>query len=399
MSTEICKGAMIDATAEVQDGSYPPVQSFDDLNIREELLRGIYSYGFEVPSAIQQRAIAPIIDGRDTIGQAQAGTGKTGAFVVGALERVNYKKHVCQALIMAPTRELATQTHRVVSALGDYLGVRAHLCVGGTDTQNDRKKLREGQHVVSGTPGRIDDMIRRGCLATEDIQVLVLDEADEMLSQGFKDQVYRIFKNLPSNVQACLFSATFTPEILELTEKFLRNPVRVLVKRDELTLEGIRQFYVAIEKEDWKLDVLCDLYESLTISQAIIYCNTQRKADNLRAEMEKRDFTVSTMHAGLDHHERELVMKQFRNGASRVLISTDLLARGIDVQQVNLVINYDLPREVDNYLHRIGRSGRYGRKGTAISFVTDYDIRRMKDIERYFHTQLEELPANIAELL
>jgi len=319
--------------------------------------------------------------------------------VIGALERVDYTKHECQALFMSPTRELAMQTHRVVVALGDYLGVRAHLCVGGTDTQNDRRKLREGQHVVSGTPGRIDDMIRRGCLKTEDIKVLVLDEADEMLSQGFKDQGLHDLKNLPSNVQACLFSATFTPEILELTQKFLRNPVRVLVKRDELTLEGIRQFYVAIEKEDWKLDVLCDLYESLTISQAIIYCNTQRKADNLRAEMEKRDFTVSTIHAGLEHDERQLVMRQFRNGSSRVLISTDLLARGIDVQQVNLVINYDLPREVDNYLHRIGRSGRYGRKGTAISFVTDFDTRRMKEIERYFHTQLEELPANIAELL
>jgi translation initiation factor 4A len=389
---------MLDETAGAQE--YPPVQSFDDLSVRDDLLRGIYSYGFEAPSAIQQRAIAPIIDGRDTIGQAQAGTGKTGAFVIGALERVNYNKHACQVLIMSPTRELATQTHKVVLALGDYLGVRAHLCVGGTDTQRDMRKLREGQQVVVGTPGRIDDMIiRRGCLSTEDLQVLVLDEADEMLSQGFKEQVYRIFKNLPSNVQACLFSATLPPEILDLSRKFLRNPVQVLVKRDELTLEGIRQFYVGIEKEEWKLDVLCDLYESLTISQAIIYCNTQRKADTLKTEMEKRDFTVSTIHAGLEHDERELVMKQFRNGASRVLISTDLLARGIDVQQVNLVINYDLPREVDNYLHRIGRSGRYGRKGTAISFVTDFDVRRMKDIERHFHTQIEELPANIADLV
>jgi len=385
------------STAETQE--YPTVQSFDDLDIREELLRGIYSYGFEVPSAIQQRAISPIIDGRDTIGQAQAGTGKTGAFVIGALERVNYNKHACQVLIMSPTRELACQTHRVVSALGDYLRVRAHLCVGGTDAQKDMRKLREGQQVVVGTPGRID-MIRRGCLATEDLQVLVLDEADEMLSpHGFKDQVYHIFKSLPSNVQVCLFSATMPSEILDLTKKFMRDPVRVLVKKEELTLEGIRQFYIAIEKEDWKLDVLCDLYESLTISQAIIYCNTQRKVDYLKAVMEDRDFTVSTIHAGLEHNERELVMKQFRNGASRVLITTDLLARGIDVQQVNLVINYDLPREVDNYLHRIGRSGRYGRKGTSISFVTDLDARKMKEIERYFHTQIEELPANVADLV
>jgi len=230
------------------------------------------------------------------------------------------------------------------------------------------------------------------------LQVLVLDEADEMLS-GFKDQVHRIFKSLPSDIQVCLFSATLPSEILELTEKFMRDPVRVLVKKEELTLEGIRQFYVGIEKEDWKIDVLGDLYESLTISQAIIYCNSQRKVDYLKAEMEKRDFTVSTIHAGLEYNERALVMKQFRNGASRVLISTDLLARGIDVQQVNLVINYDLPFEVDNYLHRIGRSGRYGRKGTAISFVTNRDMRSMKEIERYFHTQIEELPANVADLV
>jgi len=184
-----------------------------------------------------------------------------------------------------------------------------------------------------------------------------------------------------------------------MTAKFMCDPVRVLVKKDELTLEGIHQFFVAIEREDWKLDVLCDLYESLTISQAIIYCNTQRKVDFLTAEMEKRDFTVSAIHAGLSYEERTLVMRQFKAGSSRVLISTDLLARGIDVQQVNLVINYDLPREVENYLHRIGRSGRYGRKGTAINFVTDSDVRKMKEIEKYYHTQIEELPADIKELV
>jgi len=178
----------------------------------------------------------------------------------------------------------------------------------------------------------------------------------------------------------------------------MRDPVRVLVKKDELTLEGIRQFYVAIEKEEWKLDTLCDLYESLTISQAIIYCNFQRKVDYLQAEMEKRDFTVSSIHAGLSYDERMLTMKQFKAGSSRVLISTDLLARGIDVQQVNLVINYDMPREVENYLHRIGRSGRYGRKGTAINFVTGSDIRKMKEIEKYYSTQIEELPADVPDV-
>merc|ERR1719218_525393 len=240
---------------------------------------------------------------------------------------------------------------------------------------------------------------RRRCLDTEDLQVLVIDEADEMLSQGFKDQVYHIFKSLPSNIQVCLFSATLPSEILDLTTKFMRDAVRILVKKDELTLEGIRQFYIAIEKEEWKLDTLCDLYETLTITQAIIYCNTRRKVDFLKDQMEKRDFTVSTMHADLDQKERDLIMREFRSGSSRVLISTDLLARGIDVQQVSLVINFDLPSNMENYLHRIGRSGRFGLKGVAINFVTNNDVRTMKDIEKFYHTQIEEMPMDIADMI
>merc|ERR1719195_1584070 len=189
------------------------------------------------------------------------------------------------------------------------------------------------------------------------------------------------------------------PDILDLTAKFMRNAVRILVKKDELTLEGIRQFYVAIEKEEWKLDTLCDLYETVTITQAIIYCNSGRKVDFLADQLTKRDFTISTMHADLDQKERDLVMREFRSGSSRVLISTDLLARGIDVQQVSLVINYDLPQNMENYLHRIGRSGRFGRKGVAISFVTNSDVRTMRDIERHYGTQIEEMPMDIADML
>jgi len=225
----------------------------------------------------------------------------------------------------------------------------------------------------------------------------VLDEADEMLSVGFKEQIYKIFKLLPADVQACLFSATMPRDILDLTEKFLRRPVRILVKSAQLTLEGIQQFYVAVEREEWKLETLCDLYETLTISQSIIYCNTRRKADFLEDQMTRRDFTVSVMHADLGPDERHLVMRQFRAGASRVLISTDLLARGIDVQQVSLIINYDLPTKLESYLHRIGRSGRFGRKGVAINFATDRDARALRDIERFYSTQIEELPADIAQ--
>jgi len=378
---------------------YPVFESFDDYDLDENLLRGIYSYGFEKPSAIQQRGIKPILDGRDTIGQAQSGTGKTATFTIGCLQRIDYSLKACQALILAPTRELANQIQKVALALGDYNHVRCHACIGGTSVRDDIDKLREGQHLVVGTPGRVFDMIGKRHLRVDDLITFVLDEADEMLSRGFKDQIYDIFKCLPPNVQVCLFSATMAPEILDLTTKFMRDAVRILVKKDELTLEGIRQFYVAIEKEEWKLDTLCDLYETLTITQAIIYCNTRRKVDFLADQLTKRDFTISTMHAELDQKERDLVMREFRSGSSRVLISTDLLARGIDVQQVSLVINYDLPQNMENYLHRIGRSGRFGRKGVAINFVTNNDVRSMKDIERYYHTQIEEMPMDIADLI
>jgi len=378
---------------------YPVVDSFDDLDLQEGLLRGIYSYGFEKPSAIQQRAIRPVLDGRDTIGQAQSGTGKTATFVIGSLQRIDFGLKACQTLILAPTRELANQIHKVVLALGDYLKVKCHICIGGTSVRDDIDRLRDGQHVVVGTPGRVFDMVSKRHLRIDDLLTFVCDEADEMLSRGFKDQIYDIFKTLPPNVQVCLFSATMPPEILDMTTKFMRDAVRILVKKDELTLEGIRQFYVAIEKEEWKLDTLCDLYETLTITQAIIYCNTRRKVDFLADQMSKRDFTISTMHAELDQKERDLIMREFRSGSSRVLISTDLLARGIDVQQVSLVINFDLPGNLENYLHRIGRSGRFGRKGVAINFVTNNDVRVMKDIEKYYHTQIEEMPMDIADMI
>merc|ERR1712178_415540 len=259
-----------------------------------------------------------VLDGRDTIGQAQSGTGKTATFTISVLERIDYNLNACQALILAPTRELAQQIQKVALALGDYLRVKCHACIGGTSVRDDIDKLRDGQHLVVGTPGRVYDMINKRHLRVDDLITFVLDEADEMLSRGFKDQIYDIFKCLPPNVQVCLFSATMAPEILDLTSKFMRDAVRILVKKDELTLEGIRQFYVAIEKEEWKLDTLCDLYGTLTITQEIIYCNTRRKVDYVAAEMSKRDFTVSTMHAELDQKERDLVMREFRSGSSRV---------------------------------------------------------------------------------
>jgi len=282
-----------------------------------------------------------------------------------------------------------------VRALGDFLNVTSHACVGGTLVRDDIRILRDGVQVVVGTPGRVYDMINRQVLNLATVKIFVLDEADEMLSRGFKDQIYDVFQHLPSKVQVCLFSATMPEEILEISQRFMRNPVRILVKRDELTLEGIKQFYVAVEKEEWKLETLCDLYETLTITQAIIYCNTRRKVDWLTDKMAQRDFTVSSMHGDMTAQERELIMKEFRSGSSRVLITTDLLARGIDVQQVSLVINYDMPGNRENYIHRIGRSGRFGRKGVAINFVTSEDTRAMREIEAFYNTQIEEMPMNV----
>merc|ERR1712232_426814 len=224
--------------------------TFDEMDLKEDLLRGIYAYGFEKPSTIQQRGIVPIVRGFDTIAQAQSGTGKTATFTIGVLQRVDLGMKQCQALILAPTRELANQSHKVVCSIGDYLNVVAHACIGGTKVADDIDMLRRGVHVVVGTPGRVFDMIERRALDVRAVKVFVLDEADEMLSRGFTDQIYDVFRKLPENVQVGLFSATMPEEVLEMTGKFMNDPKKILVKRDELTLEGIKQFYVAVEREE-----------------------------------------------------------------------------------------------------------------------------------------------------
>lgn len=386
---------------EIEGNTEENIDSFDLLGLKENLLRGIYSYGFEKPSAIQQRGIKPILDGCDTIGQAQSGTGKTATFVISSLQLINYDIVACQALILAPTRELAQQIQKVVLALGDYLNVKCHACVGGTVVREDIDKLKQGVHMVVGTPGRVHDMIEKKHLCVDRLKLFVLDEADEMLSRGFKSQIYELFKKLHEDVQVALFSATMPQEILDLTSRFMRTPKTILVKKDELTLEGIRQFYISVEKEEWKLDTLCDLYETLTITQAIIYCNTRKRVDALTQSMHDRLFTVSSMHGEMDQKDRDIIMREFRSGSSRVLVTTDLLARGIDVQQVSLVINYDLPCSPDTYIHRIGRSGRFGRKGVAINFVTkdEREKDKLKKIETYYSTQIEEMPLEVADYL
>ncbi|KAJ1973914.1 translation initiation factor eIF4A [Dimargaris xerosporica] len=393
------EGLVPEEGAEIESNWEEVVDSFDGMNLREDLLRGIFAYGFEMPSAIQQRAIMPVVKGHDVIAQAQSGTGKTATFSISILQQLDMSINQCQALILAPTRELAMQIQKVVSALGDFMDVQCHLCIGGTDVRSDMQKLQSGSHIVVGTPGRVLDMISRRAFKTDKIKMFVMDEADEMLSRGFKDQIYNVFQLLPPSIQVVLLSATMPSDVLEVTKKFMRDPIRILVKRDELTLEGIRQFYIAVEKEEWKLETLCDLYETVAVTQAVIFCNTRRKVNWITEQLTARDFTVSAMHSDMEQAQREVIMQEFRSGSSRILITTDLLARGIDVQQVSLVINYDLPSNKENYLHRIGRGGRFGRKGVAINFVSADDVAALREIEQFYNTQIDEMPMNVADLI
>jgi superfamily II DNA/RNA helicase len=373
---------------------------WSDMNLKENLLRGIYSHGFENPSPIQKKGIMPILTGRDVIAQAQSGTGKTGAFTVSTLQCVDETLNEVQGLLLAPTRELAIQIHDVISKIGTFIeNMKCSLFIGGRSMDQDMKELERKPQIVVGTPGRVHDLIRRRKLVTKSVKLLVIDEADEMLSAGFKEQVYHIFQFLGSKVQVALFSATLPNEIQSLTEKFMRDPIKILVKTESVTLEGIKQYYIALENDAQKYETLKDLFECISVSQCIIYCNSITRVSDLCEALRKDNFPVCCIHSGMEKTEREKAYKEFTNGGSRVLISSNLTARGIDVQQVSTVINFDIPKDIHTYIHRIGRSGRWGRKGMGINFITQRDIRKIREIEQYYETQIEEMPASISNII
>ena len=391
-----------DTTAPTEtDIEYTPKEfdKWEDLEsiISEELMRGIYAYGFDSPSLIQRKALLTIFDKKDIIAQAQSGTGKTGVFTIGVLQKVNTETNKTQAMILAPTRELAKQIFDVITSIGSMVkDIRFHLLIGGTSTDEDAHQLKTIMpHVIVGCPGRVYDMMRRNHIVSKDINLLVLDEADEMLSVGFKDQIYNIFQYLNSDVQVGLFSATMPNELQSLTDKFMRNPVRILVKSEMLTLEGIKQYYVALNDDSQKYATLKDIFNIISMSQCIIYCNSIKRVMDLTDAMTNDGFPVCCIHSNMEKSKRDEAYSDFKAGKHRVLISSNVTSRGIDVQQVRTVLNFDLPKCIFNYLHRIGRSGRWGRKGTAINFVTRWDIKTMKDIERHYQTIVEELPSNI----
>ena len=375
-------------------------KSWDDYDIPLDLLRGVYAYGFEKPSPIQSRAIEPIVKGRDVIGQSQSGCGKTGAFSISALALLNMELNTSQVIILSPTRELAIQNANVVKALGSMMnGLKVMTLVGGSSIDEDIHTLKKNPpHIISGCPGRVYDMFRRRCIPTQHLKLLILDEADEMLSTGFKEQVQSLFQHLPETMQVALFSATLPQSIHDISKKIMRNPVEIFVKAESLTLEGISQFYVAVQDDRQKYETLKDIFSFISMSQCIIYCNTVQRVMDLYDSMTKDQFPVCCIHSNMDKTEREKAFNEFLTGKHRVLISSNVTARGIDIQQVSVVINFDLPNCVHTYLHRIGRSGRWGRKGVSINFITRRDMEKIREIETFYSTQIKELTSNLDTL-
>jgi len=384
-----------------------PIETFDDLSelIDLKIIRGVMSYGFEDPSPIQKKAIKPVLGKFDLIAQAQSGTGKTATFCIGTLGRIDFTKNETQAIVLAHTLELAQQIEHVFTNIGKYTDLRLTTAAKSSTVRENIESLLGRNnpdgllpHVVIGTPGRVLDMINKEAININTIRLLVCDEADELLSEGFMSQIKQIIGSITEKTQIALFSATMDASFFKLTEKFLRNPINILIKKENLTLEGIKQFYIDCEKNDFKFETLCDLYGLFSTCQTIIYCNHHQSVEILSQKMQEQDFKVSYIHGGMNIAEREEAMKKFRNLTTRVLISTDLLGRGIDVQQVSIVINYDIPFKSEAYIHRIGRSGRHGRTGTAINFVTNNDIKRINDIETYYQTRILPLPADMANV-
>ena len=374
------------------------VEKFEDLNLKKDLLRGIFGMGFVHPSVIQQKGILPIIKGRDVIAQAQSGSGKTATFTIGLLQTINPEELKIQAMVLVPTRELADQINSVTQGLGKFMNLKMHLCIGGTNVANDKKILQEGVHLVVGTPGRVLDMIKRDVLNTNFLRTLVLDEADEMLSKGFVDEINAIMQKIPSDCQICLFSATMPPEIIKMTETIMNDPAKILVKNEDLTLKGIKQFFIQCATDDVKFDNMIEIFSCMEIVQCMIYVNTREKAESLAQKMKDKGFVCSCVHGKMTAEQRNTIMQEFRSGSSRILISTDLLARGIDVHPVGLVINFDLPMKKEEYIHRVGRTGRYGRRGIAINLISKLEAKHLMEIEQHYSTQISKLPEDLSEV-
>ncbi|KAF4886001.1 ATP-dependent RNA helicase eIF4A [Colletotrichum fructicola] len=375
---------------EYTESGHKKTAAFDDMNLKPTLIRGVYAYGFERPSSIQQCAIMPILDGQDVIAQASYGAGKTATLVISILQKVKPDLKACQTLILAPSRELVMQTQEFIVAIGDFMNIRCGACVGGVSVLDNEKVLRDAPPVVVGTPGRLKDMIQRDILKTANIETLVLDEADEIIARGFADQIYDIFHLLSKPVQVLVTSTTMPQDLLEATGILMRKPRHIYITKKDFRLEGIKQFYVNVEKDEYKLEAFLHLCASITTFQTITFCNTRKKTEWLKEKINVPNLPFYAMHGDMPAFERAEIMKQFRSGSAKLLIATEFLARGIDVQQIPLVINYDLHANYEGYVHRVGRSGRFGRNGAVVNLVTSDDTCLISKIEDFYNTEIEE---------
>lgn len=370
------------------------------LNLKEPLLKGIYSYGYERPSEIQKTGILPFLSKKDIIAQAQSGTGKTGTFVISLLQKMDESKNETQCIILVPTRELVLQTYNIAKHISSDMNIKIKTLFGGTSVNDDIDDLKENTyHIIIGCTGRVYDMLRRELIDNNTIHTLIIDEADEMLSFGFQNQVKSIFEYINGDVQVALFSATMPGDILEVTKKFMIDPIKILVKSEELNLKGISQFKLQVRNDRDKYDTIKDIFDSVSISQCIIYCNSVRRVFDLYEAMKEDGYPVIYMHSNMKREERQENFREFSSGKYRVLISSDLTSRGIDIQQVAIVINFDIPNNKHTYLHRIGRSGRWGRKGLAINFITKRDNYALKHIEDWYNVSIDELPADFMKFI
>jgi translation initiation factor 4A len=381
---------------------FPPVDNFDEMELPENLLRGIYSHGFEKPSAIQSVAIRPMMAGRDVLGQAQSGTGKTGTFGIGLLSRIDPELKATQGLVLAHTHELADQIAKVIRGLSTHMNINVVLAVGGIPRHVNARDCRTA-HVVVGTPGRVYDLANSGDLSFRNLRCFVLDEADEMLRDRFGDQISEIVSlGLPKECRIGFFSATLPDEVAELASRILSDPVRITLKTADVKLDGIKQYFVELADEAWKLDCICDIFEGMSIPQSIIFANTKERAERLYHALTERGFPVSVIYGDpMTQVIRRARMEEFRMGKTRILIATNLLARGIDVQHVKMVFNFDVPNfdDKENYIHRIGRCGRFGRKGVAISLVTPDEKDTLDQIAAHYSFTPQSLPQDLKGVL
>ncbi len=368
------------------------INNFNELEIKEEIKRAVADLGYENPSPIQARAIPTMLEGNDVIGQAQTGTGKTAAFSIPLLERIDVKDKKVQAIILCPTRELAIQVSEEIKKLSAHMrGLRTLPVYGGQPIQRQIKALKSGVQVVIGTPGRVIDHINRKTLKLSNIKMVVLDEADEMLDMGFREDIETILTNVPEERQTALFSATMPKSILDLTKKYQNDPVHIKVVRKELTVSNIKQFYIETRNSN-RLEVLTRVVDVYDPKLTVIFTNTKKGADELVSNLQARGYSADSLHGDMKQAQRDIVMEKFRASTIDILVATDVAARGIDIDDVECVINYDLPQDEEYYVHRIGRTGRAGREGIAFSFAFGRDMRRLRDIERYTKSKIEKHP-------